>query len=129
MPFGPADTIRGAINHLLSSNEGFVIFDDGNENEYVQYSVEAGGLMLMWPADGPRVTSTDGGGASLLESIGFTKGKDVKGMPALTYVVESDGLYAQFGRDVDLVENFTTAAFEKVYGRFDIPSLNCRVDA
>ena len=88
MPFGPADTIRGAINHLLSSNEGFVIFDDGNENEYVQYSVEAGGLMLMWPAHGPRVASTDSGVISLLESLGFTKGKNVKRMPALTYVVE-----------------------------------------
>src|SRR5437764_14725461 len=105
MPFGPGDTIREAARALLSSREGFVFFDAGNENEYVQYSVENEGLMLMWPAGGPRVPSTDDRVVSLLESLGFTKGRDVKGMPTGTYVVESDGVYAQFGRDVDRIEN------------------------
>jgi hypothetical protein len=129
MPFGPGDTIRNAVERLLSTNGAFVIFDDGNENEYVQYSLEKEGLSLFWPAAGPRVASTDPGVAALLESHGFKKGKDVKQMAAGTYVIESDGVYAQFGRDVDLVENFTTAAFEKVFGRLGLTKLNSRVES
>ena len=125
----PFDTIRSAIERLLKMGTGFVIFDDGNENEYVQYSLESEGLSLMWPADGPRVPSTDPGVASLLEAHGFKKGRDVKRMPPGTYVVESDGVYAQFGRDIDLVENFTNAAFEGVYGRLGVSKLNAKVDS
>jgi hypothetical protein len=124
-----ADTIRGAVERLLKTGSGFVIFDDGKENEYVQYSLEPEGLSLMWPADGPRVPSSDPGIASLLEVHGFKKGRNVRGMPSGTYVVESDGIYAQFGRDVDLVENFTTAAFEKVYGRSGVSKLNAKVES
>jgi hypothetical protein len=43
--------------------------------------------------------------------------------------VKDDGIYAQFGRDPDLIENFTTAAFEKVYGRFGVQKLNSRIDS
>jgi|SRR6267378_6843703 len=121
MPFGPSDTIRNAVERLLKTGTGFVIFDDGNENEYVQYSLEKEGLSLMWPAQGPRVPSTDPAIASVLEAHGLQRGKG--------YVVEDDGIYAQFGRDVDLVENFTTAAFEKVYGRFGVSKLNARVES
>jgi hypothetical protein len=67
--------------------------------------------------------------ASLLESFGFTKAEDLAEMPTKTYVVEDDGIYACFGSDIDLVENFTTAAFEKVYGRFGLQKLNARVDS
>ena len=125
----PFDAIRNAIERLLKTGSGFVIFDDGKENEYVQYSLESEGLSLMWPADGPRVPSSDPGVASLLEAHGFKKGKSVRGMPSGTYVVESDGIYAQFGRDVNLVENFTTAAFEKVYGRSGVSKLNAKVES
>jgi hypothetical protein len=128
MPFGPSDSIRTAIGRLLSKNSGFVIFDDGNENEYVQYSLEAEGVSLFWPAEGPRVPSTDPAVASLLEAHGFKKANNIKQMPPRQYVVESDGVYAQFGRDVDLVENFTTAAFEKVYGRLGVSKLNTRLE-
>ena len=115
MPFGPSDTIRRAVAELLAAKDGFVIFDDGNENEYVQYSLEARGLTLMWPAGGPRVPSTDPGVAALLDEHG------------VRYVVENDGIYAEFGRDVDLVEKFTTAAFEKVYRRLGLQKVNVQV--
>ena len=39
--------IRDALDRLLTSNSGFMIFDDGKENEYVQYSLEKEGLSLM----------------------------------------------------------------------------------
>ena len=113
---GIGDTIREAASQVLNG-EGFVIFDDGDELEYVQYSNEGGGLVLMWPAQGPKVPSTDPSVASLLDSHG------------VRYAVESDGIYAQFGKDLDLIENFTTAAFEKVYRRFGLEKLNARVDA
>ena len=113
---GISDAIREAASQVLKTG-GFVIFDDGNELEYVQYSKEGGGLMLMWPADGPNVTATDPRVASLLDFLG------------VRYAVESDGIYAQFGTDLDLIENFTTAAFERVYGRLGLQKLNVRVDA
>ncbi len=133
MPFGPSDTIRQAADRLLAASKpgeqgGFVVLDDGDDSEYVQYSVEPEGLMLFWPAEGPRVPSTNGGVASLLQSFDFRQTSELKTMPPRTYVVEDDGLYAQFGRDVDLVENFTTAAFERVYGRFGVQKLNSRVE-
>jgi hypothetical protein len=128
MPFEPGDTIRKAVDRLLASDNGFVVFDDGNDDEYVQYSHDPDGLTLFWPAHGPRVPSTQGSVASLLQSFDFRQGKDVKKMTAGTYVVESDGLYAQFGRNVDLVENFTAAAFERVYGRLGVEKLNTRLE-
>jgi hypothetical protein len=39
MPFGPSETIRDAVKKLLDQKEGFVIFDDGKDDEYVQYSL------------------------------------------------------------------------------------------
>ena len=113
---GISDTIREAAGRVLKTG-GFVVFDDGDGLEYVQYSKNGGGLELMWPAEGPKVPSTDPSVASLLDSLG------------VRYVVESDGIYAQFGNDLDLIENFTTAAFEKVYGRLGLQKLNIRVDA
>jgi|SRR5581483_3488532 len=103
MPFGPGDSIRAAIDRLLGGGEGFVVFDDGDDLEYVQFS--------------------------LLRSFGFTAGTTLKDLPVRSYVVEDDGVYAQFGRDADLVENFTTAAFEKIYGRFGLQKLNSRFDS
>ncbi len=128
MPLGPGDTIRKAVDNLLKSDNGFVVFDDGHDDEYVQYSHDPEGLTLFWPARGPSVPSTEGSVASLLQSFNFQQGKDVKKMPVGTYVVESDGVYAQFGRDVDLVENFTTAAFERVYRRLGLQKLNTRLE-
>lgn len=129
MPFGPGDSIRAAIDRLLAGGEGFVVFDDGDDREYVQFSLEPGGLMLMWPAGGPRVSSDDSAVTALLQAFGFGEGTTVKDLTVRSYVVEDDGIYAQFGRDADLIETFTTAAFEKIYGRFGLQKLNSRVDS
>ena len=82
---------------------------------------------MMWPAEGPRVPAGEEV-TSLLESVGFTRGDDIRKVPAKTFVVEDDGIYAQFGSDIDLLENFTSAAFERVYGRLGLQKLNARVD-
>ncbi len=92
MPFGPGDGIRTAVERLLANGEGFVVFDDGDELEYVQFSLEPGGLLLMWPADGPRVPSTDAGVASLLQALDFRPSNDVKSIPVRCFVVEDDVL-------------------------------------
>ena len=129
MPFGPGDDIRKAAEETLLLDDGFVVFDDGDDLEYVQYSTDGVELVMNWPAEGPRVPSTTGAVASLLESFGFSKATDLAEMPAKTYVEEDDGIYACFGADLDLVENFTTAAFERVYGRFGLQKVNARVDS
>ena len=87
MPFGPGDDIRKAATELLRMDDGFVVFDDGDDLEYVQYSSDGKELILNWPANGPRVASTAG----------------------------------------EVVENFTTAAFERVYRRLGLQKLNARV--
>jgi len=124
---GTDETIRNAAGQVLKSGDGFVVFDDGNELEYVQFSKERGGLMMMWPSEGPRVPAGDDV-RSLLESLGFTEGDDIQNVAPGTFVVEADGLYAGFGGDLDLVDHFTTAAFERVYGRLGLQKLNARVN-
>ena len=128
MPFGPGDDIRKAATELLRMDDGFVVFDDGDDLEYVQYSTDGKELILNWPAEGPRVASTAGEVASLLESFDFRREADLADLPPKTYVVEDDGIYANFGGNIDLVENFTTAAFERVYRRLGLQKLNARVD-
>jgi hypothetical protein len=126
---GISETIRNAVEETLNMDEGFVVIDDGDDLEYVQYSTDGAELVMNWPSEGPRVPSTTGAVASLLESFGFTKASDLAEMPARTYVEEDDGIYACFGGDIDLVENFTTAAFERVYRRFGLQKVNARVDS
>ena len=126
---GTHEDIRKAGEETLTLEDGFVVFDDGDDLEYVQYSTDGVELIMNWPAEGPRVPSTTGAVASLLESFGFTKGDDLAEMPSRTYVEEDDGIYACFGGDIDLVENFTTAAFERVYGRFGLQKVNARVES
>jgi hypothetical protein len=126
---GTHEDIRKAVEETLTLEDGFVVFDDGDDLEYVQYSTDGVELIMNWPAEGPRVPSTTGAVASLLESFGFTKTSDLAEMPTKTYVEEDDGIYACFGADIDLVENFTTAAFERVYGRFGLQKVNARVES
>src|SRR5713226_8476694 len=120
MPLGLSETIRAAFARILGAagagvKGGFVVFDDGKELEYVQFSVEPAGLMHMWPTEYVEVPVdrvTD-----LLRTLSFTK-VDANRTPAeRTYAVEDDGVYAMFGRDTALAEKFTLKAFEQLFGR------------
>jgi hypothetical protein len=110
---GPEDTVRTNIAKLLASRGGFVVFDDGNENEYVQYALEEDGLMLNWPAGYTSIAPD--AVAALLREVGVTPD------------VETDGVYANFGRDADRAVTFTMRAFRELY-RKDPPALQARLE-
>lgn len=121
MPFGPSDTIAKALADLLGSapagkSGGFVIFDDGNQDEFVQFSLEPEGLLLFFAAVG-RVSAEEA--AKVLDRIPFAHDRhaDVKGLRPKSYVLEDDGVYAQFGRDSESVTSFTLRAFRELFGR------------
>jgi hypothetical protein len=121
MPSGPTDTIAKALAELLASapagsSGGFVIFDNGNQDEYVQFSVEPEGLLLFW-ADAGRVSAEEA--AKLLDLIPFAHDRhaDVKRLRPKSYVLEDNGVYAQFGRDTESVTSFTMRAFSELFGR------------
>jgi hypothetical protein len=103
MPFGASDTIRKAVSELLASRPagqtgGFVIFDDGHDDDFVQFGLIEKGLYLFWPTVS-RIPPEQV--AALLPNS----------------EIQDDGLYADFGRDVDAVESFTMRAFRELFGR------------
>lgn len=113
MPFGPADTVRSNIDKLLASKGGFVVFDDGNELEYVQYSLEPDGLTLNWPSGYTSVKPEEV--AALLRNL------------EVAPQVEDDGVYANFGRDAERATTFTMRAFRELYHREPV-ALNSRLE-
>src|SRR5207237_8527537 len=100
MPFGPSDTIRKSVNQLLAAQGGFVIFTS-ESGDFVQFALDPDGLSLFWPdvsrIEASRVTH-------LLENLG------------IAFDDADDGVYAKFGRDVDLAERFTLRAFRALFG-------------
>ena len=125
MPFSN-DTVVAALRKLVAtrvpgSSGGFVIFS-ANDREYVQFSLEPAGLMLFWPAEGPAVPARDPRVTDLLRELSFhevelrSKSDRPSTLNYRAYVKLSDGLYGQFGDDIELTERFTTMAFERVFG-------------
>jgi hypothetical protein len=94
-----SDTIRKALRDLLASKGGFVIFSD-DRGDFVQFALFDGGLELAWPEvsriEPARVTP-------LLGSV--------------PHEIGDDGLYAQFGSDVERAETFTLQAFRELFGK------------
>ncbi|HSP16498.1 MAG TPA: hypothetical protein VLV78_17270 [Thermoanaerobaculia bacterium] len=113
MPFDPSDTVRASLQKLLAQKSGFVVFDDGKDVEYVQYSLEPDGLMLDWPSGYTSVEPEQV--AALLRQL--------KVEPD----VADDAVYAKFGRDVDKTTTFTMRAFRELYRR-DPKRLNVRLE-
>ena len=126
MPFGPSETIRDAVKKLLDQKEGFVIFDDGKDDEYVQYSLEPHGLMFNWPTMLPSYAARVGEVAALLRELDF---REASGdLDIRTYEVANDGVYAQFGRDAERIESFTLEAFRRFFGQSEWLKLRARVE-
>jgi hypothetical protein len=120
--------IRSASEKLLASQPagqkgGFVIFDCGNDLEFVQFSLEPDGLLLYWPE-----TMKQDGVVDLLGELGYAPHPRVDTIAARQYVVADDGIYAQFGRDIDAVETFTTRAFERIFNHLNLARLRAEVE-
>ena len=97
--------IIGDALHKLLAAGGFVIFDLGDQSEYVQFSKERGSISLFWPNVTEKLASTLAAAAQLAQQLGASTD------------VADDGLYADFGRDVEKAEQFTTRAFEQIFGK------------
>jgi len=126
MPFGPSQTIRDAVEKLIGAGSGFVIFDDGNDDEYVQFALESKGLMFNWPTMLAEYKEKLDDVAALLREFQFQEGAGDLDVGA--YDIADDGINAQFGKDVDRIERFTLEAFRRLFGKSEWLKLNARVD-
>ena len=126
MPFGPSQTIRDAVEKLIAAGAGFVIFDDGDEDEYVQYALEPEGLMFNWPTMLPSYEEKLGDVAALLRKFEFREAST--NLEVGMYEISEDGIYAQFGKDIDRIERFTLEVFRRLFGKSEWLKLNARVD-
>src|SRR2546426_11451858 len=126
MPFGPSQTIREAVEKLIAAGAGFVIFDDGKEDEYVQFSLEPKGLMFNWPTMLPSYEEKLDEVAALLREFDFHEA--TQNLEVGSFEIADDGIYAQFGKDVDRIERFTLETFSRLFAQSEWLKLNVRVD-
>lgn len=126
MPFGPSETIRDAVEKLIAAGSGFVIFDDGKKDEYVQFAFEPKGLMFNWPTMLPSYEAKIEDVAALLREFDFHEASD--DLDVGTYEVADDGIDAQFGKDVDRIERFTLEAFHRLFAQSEWLKLNANVE-
>ena len=126
MPFGPSETIRAAVEKLIAAGSGFVIFDDGKEDEYVQFSLEPKGLMFNWPTMLPSYQARLEDVAALLGEFEFHEASADHDVG--TYEVAEEGIYAQFGKDVDRIERFTLESFRRLFAQSEWLKLNANVE-
>lgn len=130
-PFGPSDTIRTALLTLMKTGAaknqsgGFVIFDLGEDTSFVQFSLEPEGLMLFWPEQAGPSDDVE----KLLGEREFADTPDEPGLlKPSSYTRADDGLYAQFGRDLAAVEQFTLEVFGEVFRASSLAMLRATVD-
>ena len=89
--------------------------------------------MLFWPAEGPAVPARDPRVTDLLRELSFhevelrSKSDTPSTLNYRAYVKLSDGLYGQFGDDIELTERFTTMALERVFGHLTA-ALSSRIE-
>jgi hypothetical protein len=119
VPFGTSETIRKAVKELLASRPagedgGFVIFSN-EDGDFVQFALVPGGLYLFWPQESDVKADRVAG---LLRASSFAEDPsgDIGGLRDGQFVAGDDGVYAQFGRNVERVETFTLRAFGELFG-------------
>jgi hypothetical protein len=93
-------SVEEALTKLLAAG-GFAVFDLGDDAEYVQFSREQGHISLMWPSMVPKMDAAQ----QLAQQLGARTER------------ADDGLYADFGRDVDAAAQFVDRAFQEIFER------------
>ena len=129
------EEIRSAIDALLSAapegrRGGFVIFHGYHDLDYVQFSLEPGGMLLNWP------TVQEGGlerlphfeeqlpkrGWSRVEAVpdGDPLSEQIGNLQIGQFMVLDDGLYGQAGRDAEANCELTVDLLREVFGVTDL---------
>ena len=122
-------SISQSLETLLSSTPpgqrgGFVVFKSLDQREFVQYALEADGLLLNWPTFQEGRMERLPQFVEILSSRGFV-GKSPENPadldreciaslePGEVYIAD-DGLYAKCGRDIDQVSELTAVLLREI---------------
>ena len=122
--------VKTALSELLTRGKvgalgGFVVFVGKAELDYVQYALEADGLMLNWPTKQKGGAARLPGVINVLRKSGFAERKpigdhdprrQIDEMRKGQYIVFDDGLYAKAGKNVDELKSLTLALLKDVFG-------------
>jgi len=138
MPKKLLDSISQLVNSRnLGETGGYIIIDGNNEFEYVQYCLEADGLLYNWP------TLQEGGEELLpvvieaLQAIGFSQfpldnnsdiGDQISDLGINEFLVCDDGLYGQSGRDVNRLTEVSSYLLKNVFKISDLESVNITLE-
>ena len=119
--------IRNAFVELLAvasvgERGGFVIFEGNTDLDYVQFSLEAAGLVLNWPTYQPGGKERLPKFVTVLQKAGFALArKDFSTLVPGEYLVADDGLYAQCGRNLESVTGLTCLLLSDVFDVHELP--------
>jgi hypothetical protein len=128
------DIIKEKVIALLERGKagtcgGFIIFSGESDLSYVQYALEANGLMLNWPVSHKNKRAKLPSYKSVLNREGFKERKRDKSIlsPAGEinklnygeYAMFPDALYAQAGQDADFITSHTINLLKNVFGLRD----------
>ncbi|ULQ60733.1 hypothetical protein K7I13_05535 [Brucepastera parasyntrophica] len=137
--------ISKSLEKLLRADyndNGFVIFEDPETEDYVQYALEEKGLLLVWPyfSDYPGHQTADIDKVKdILNKFSFSEDLDNKpvdrnyivNMNSGEYIYDSDtafpGIYAMCGTDVQMLESLTIEFFKEIYGFSEIERLKTQL--
>ena len=129
--------LRSSLQTLLDAapagqRGGFVVFSQGKDLEYVQFSLEGNGLTLNWPTMQAGGKEALPGHLAVLADFGFSEetrsDQTVQSLTPNRYLTFDDGIYAQMGRAVGLAESVTKSVFERVFGGYDEAALSVNLE-
>jgi hypothetical protein len=134
--------IISALSQILSKGKtgplgAFVIFGGKSDYDYVQYALHENGLLLNWP------TIQKGGAerlpvfVSCLAQKGFQKmepdstipeAEQVEKLSIRQFIILSDGLYAEVGKDVDEIKTLTLHLMKTVFKVLNETEINITLE-
>jgi len=134
--------VGSALAQILSKGKpgplgAFVIFGGKSDYDYVQYALHEKGLLLNWP-------TVQKGGAerlpvfvSCLVQKGFQEiqldstipeAEQVKKLSIRQFIILSDGLYAEAGKDVDEIKTLTLYLMKTIFKVFNETEINITLE-
>ena len=134
--------VGSALAQILSKGKpgplgAFVIFGGKSDYDYVQYALHENGLLLNWP-------TVQKGGAERLPAFesclvqkGFQKiqpdstipeAEQVEKLSIRQFVIQSDGLYAEAGKDVEEITTLTLYLMKTIFKVLNEAEINITLE-
>lgn len=119
-------SLHELVSHTpIGQRGGFVIFGGPTELDFVQFSLDEGGLLLNWPTIQKNGLMRLPGFLEILSGFGFidrspddpesVDRETIRSLSTGELCSASDGLYAQCGREVAWVAEITAALLQGVF--------------